>query len=108
DPLRAFEANAGLARDAVLLDASHAVDRAERFPHVGIAGESRADDRRAGAPSAQLVRSPLADDLSPVDDQHAVADRLHLGEDVRRQEDGPIPAELADELADLDDLFRIE
>src|SRR6185369_17813510 len=37
-----------------------------------------------------------------------LADLRHLGEDVRREDHRPLPAELANERANLDDLARVE
>src|SRR5690606_39364111 len=46
--------------------------------------------------------------LSPVDDQHPVAGYLDFGQDVRRKDDRFLATDLLDELANLDDLIRIE
>src|SRR5262249_44919283 len=68
----------------------------------------------AGAAALQLLERPVDHDAPAVDDQHAPADRLDLGEDVRREDHGApaLAAALArqtrDQSADLADLDRIE
>lgn len=43
-----------------------------------------------------------------VDDDHTIADFLHLGQNVRRQDHGVLFAQLFHQGTDLDDLFRVE
>ena len=59
-------------------------------------------------PLAQLVGAALGDDPAAVEDQHAAAEQLDLGQDVGREQQGVLAAELADQLADGHDLLRIE
>ena len=51
---------------------------------------------------------PVRDDLPLVDDEDPVADELDLGKDVRREEDRVVLPQVADQLADLHDLPRVE
>ena len=43
-----------------------------------------------------------------VDDDHAVAHRLRLGEDVRAEDDRVLFAKLTDQAAHFDDLLRVK
>lgn len=52
--------------------------------------------------------SASAHDASLIDDDNAVADRLHLLEDVGGQDDRVVLAEPADQPADLDDLLGVK
>ena len=47
-------------------------------------------------------------DLAAVDDEDAVGDLAHLGQDVRREDDGVLAPEFGDQLADLEALLRVE
>src|SRR5206468_3300587 len=58
--------------------------------------------------SVQRLRRVFGDDVSAIDDDHAVADDAHLMEDVRRQQNRALASQLADEVTDLDHLVRIE
>src|SRR5438552_12703872 len=69
----------------------------------------RVDEDLLEAPAAGHVREQVLDDDPPVVDDHdLVADLRHLGEDVGRQDDRPLPAERLDQAPDLDDLPRVE
>src|SRR6516165_10204682 len=59
-------------------------------------------------PRAELGRRSLPDDATARDDDHTLADRFHLGEDVAREEHGAAAAQTLDQAADLDDLRRVE
>ena len=43
-----------------------------------------------------------------VDDHHAIAEQLDLGQDVRRQNKRRLPRQVTNQLADSDDLLRVE
>ena len=73
---------------------------AVRFDHHAVAAAALA--------RAQLVRRAVGDQLAAADDDDAAAGRLHLGEDVRRQDDRLLAADLLDERPDLDDLVGVE
>src|SRR5450432_1052841 len=57
---------------------------------------------------AQVLRRAVGDELAAADDDDAAAGGLHLGEDVRREDDGLLAPDLLDERADLDDLVGVE
>src|SRR5207247_963038 len=50
----------------------------------------------------------LERDSTRREDHHLLADLRHLGENVRREDDRAIAGELTNELADLDDLTRVQ
>ena len=80
---------------------ARAPSAASRFPRTTM--------REPGASGASLASSsivPSATSLPARDDDDAAAARLDLAEDVRREEDGVLLAELADDVADLADLVR--
>src|ERR1041385_353643 len=56
----------------------------------------------------ELLQALLDHDGAVVDDDDLAADLRHLGEDVRREDDGAVGGELLDEAADLDDLLGVE
>src|SRR5690606_8048795 len=90
-------------------NAQHSVQRAQRRLYVG-GGGAQADaaaDLARGGPG-QLFRRATGHDPSGVDDQDAAAGRLHLRQDVGGEDDRLLTADLADQLADLDDLVGIE
>jgi hypothetical protein len=84
------------------LDAAH--DRERR---IGVAAHDDDDARRAALLRERLHRA-LGDELASVDDDDARAARLHLRQDVRREEDSVLGAELFDDVADVADLVRVE
>ena len=59
-------------------------------------------------PSLDLVAGALGHDPAPVQDEDALAGRLHFLQDVGGQDHGLLPAQAPDQLADLDDLVGIE
>src|SRR5689334_19844752 len=59
-------------------------------------------------PGTQRRGGIVGDDLAARDDHGARADRVHLFEDVRGDDDGLLLGDLADERADLVFLQRIE
>ena len=58
--------------------------------------------------AAEIRRRALGDDAALVDDQDAVAGHFDLGEDMRGDDDGHAAAEAGDEIADDEDLMRIQ
>ena len=56
----------------------------------------------------QGVERPLGRHLAVMDDHHAVADDVDLGEDVGAEDNGVVPPEISDHIADLDNLARVE
>jgi hypothetical protein len=61
------------------------------------------------SPSVVRRRRPsVGDDAALVDDEHAVTGRLHLREDVGREDDRAALAQLTDQGADLGDLVGVE
>ena len=54
------------------------------------------------------VRRAVGHKAAVVDDDHALADRLHLRQDVGGKNDRVALAEALDQVADLDDLLRVE
>src|SRR5262249_50751962 len=73
-------------------------------------GASTNDDResRRTALLRELVECPRRDELPLRDDDDSTAARLDLAQDVRGEQNGVLFSELADELAHLADLVRIE
>ena len=59
-------------------------------------------------PARQLGRRSLPDQPSARDDDHALAERLHLRKDVAREEDRAVPAQRPHQLANLHHLGRVE
>ena len=105
---RARHPDARLAGCLLDLDRNDSGERREAVPRRDRTREYGMDDGCAGQPAAELRRRALGHDPPPVDDENAVADRLDLGQDVRREQHGAIPTEVANRLADLDDLDRVE
>ncbi len=56
----------------------------------------------------QVVGAVVGDELAVGDDDDLVADLLHLGEDVAGEDDRVLFAELADQVADLNDLLGVQ
>ncbi len=56
----------------------------------------------------QLRRRAFGDQLAAIDDHHPLAQELDLGQDVGRQQQGALTAEVADQIANRDDLTRVE
>ena len=56
----------------------------------------------------EVVELVVDGDPAAGDDDHPAADRLDLGHDVRREQDRVPVAQLADQVADLADLDRVE
>src|SRR5690606_4046015 len=73
-------------------------------------GGVRPDDEAdlAGEPPREPFGTVLGDEAAAVDDDDALGDLAHLGEDVAREEQRPLAAEALDEIADLGDLPRVE
>src|SRR5690606_34504890 len=67
-----------------------------------------ANDGAIGDLTAQILGRAVRDDAPVLDDEDASADRRDLLEDVRAQEDELLSPKVSNELADLDDLMRIE
>src|ERR1700674_3675991 len=63
---------------------------------------------RGSVRALQAVERVVGDDATLRNDERLLADRRHLGKDVRREHDGVLAGERLDELADLDDLCGIE
>ena len=57
---------------------------------------------------AQFLERAVADDAAPVDDHDPVRGGLDLLEDVGGEDHGPAAGEPPDQLADLDDLVRVQ
>ena len=68
----------------------------------------KVDLTRRKQAALQLVRLAKGEQLPVRDDEDLLADRLHLGEDVRAEDDRVRLPELADEVADLDNLQGVE
>ena len=56
----------------------------------------------------QVLRRTHGHQLAVGDDHHVVAHLVDLGQDVAAEDDRVLPAQLADQVADLDDLRRIQ
>ena len=85
------------------------VDLRQRLGHA--VGRGLELDRHRDLPLqalAQLVGAAFGDDPAAIDDQHPAAEQLDLGQDVGREQQGVLASELADQLADGDDLLRVE
>ncbi len=81
----------------------------ERLGHAGGCGGELDGHRDLPLQAlAQLVGAAFGDDPPAVEDQHPSAEQLHLGQDVGREQQRVLAAELPDQLADGDDLLRIE
>ncbi len=63
---------------------------------------------RAAQALGQRIGRVDGDDLALVDDHDPLAGLRHFRKDVRAQDDGVVAAELANQLAGLDDLLRVE
>ena len=57
---------------------------------------------------AQSLRRSLGHDVAAVDDHHPIAQQLHLGQDVGGDQQRALPTQLADQLADGDDLLGVQ
>ncbi len=90
----------GLRDDAI--DPRHDLDRAA--DRVGRA--AGLDHDRDLAP--QVIQPLVHRDPAPGDDDHPIADRLDLRQDVGRQQDRVAGAQLADQRPDLQDLDRVQ
>ena len=87
-------------------DAGHAGERRRDLVRGAVHAED--DALPPPEPRRELLRGALAHELAARDHDHALAERLDLGEDVAREEDRALAAEPAHQLADLDHLPRIE
>ena len=58
--------------------------------------------------AGDILRLLIGNETALVDDDDAVADGLHLGKDMGGEDNGVIGAQVADQVADLDDLLRVQ
>lgn len=65
-------------------------------------------DRGAIRSLPDLLERIVGHHMSLMDDDHPLADRFHLGEDMGGEEDGLILSLLTNDLPDLEDLVRVE
>ena len=89
------------------LDSSYARERSEPIGHTD-AGRLDGDSGRALGAGDELVHRSIGDDASAVDDEQPRAGELHLGQYVRREENGALSSEMGNEMPDLDPLVGIE
>ena len=68
----------------------------------------RGSTRRPTDLRAEIVGRAVGDQFAVADDDDARAGRLHLAEDVRREDDRLLLADLLDDAADLGDLVGVE
>ena len=73
-----------------------------------LAGQRQRHGVEQARPALEVVRGPVRNDASFGDDQGAAADRLHLLEDVGRDEDCLVPGHLPDERSDLELLVGVQ
>ena len=74
---------------------------------MSFSGPSMRAIRRCSA-ERSCARESVSHEAAVVDDDHALADRLHLRQDVGGKNDRVALAEALDQVADLDDLLRVE
>ena len=63
---------------------------------------------RQGVAGQQVVKRPLGDETSVVEDRDPVADPLDVGEDVGREDDGRVGPQLGDQGEQVAPPFRVE
>src|SRR3984957_10144266 len=85
-----------------------AVDVRERPPGDGRVTSQRELESSTAAQRANFAGGPLGDDLSAMDEQYTRGARLDLAQNVRREDDRVVPAEVAHELAYVADLVRVQ
>jgi hypothetical protein len=91
------------------LHAQHRGEGAERLRHVTRRpGHVQLDARGGEDLLHQLRLRALRDDAPAIDDDDAVADHGHLGQDMRRQDHRVLAGERADQGPDLGDLPGVE
>jgi len=96
-------------RVAFLAHREHAGEGQETFLHVGRGTYQREAHLLGSAETGrQLFLGVLGHDPAVVDDDHALGDRRGFGQDVGAQDDGTRARQVADQLPDFDDLFRVE
>ena len=98
-----------LAERDRLADGAYAFDPLHGGPGaLQAAPNHQGDDLHGLGPTTKLAGGPAPDHLAPVEDDHPLAARLHLRQDVRREQDGLVAAQRAHEPAHLPDLVRVE
>src|SRR5262245_24145923 len=104
-----LESRGGVARYWIfenLLDAGDASQRGGDLAARAFGANQGLED--ALYPSIERVGAVLGDDLAAMDDDHPIADHTHLVEDVGGEQDRALPAQLSDEIANLDHLIRVQ
>src|SRR5262245_45451677 len=91
------------------LDALDALDRRDRVAQaLGRAFDLNANTLAAFELCSQVLGRVDGGDAALVDNDHAVAGHLDLGQDVRREDDRVLPGQIFDQAADFLDLVRVE
>ena len=95
-----------LAEGVNLHNVLHAADGLQNFAFRAV--NARNDAVLCGKVVRQRIRCAVRHKTAVVHDDHALAHSLHFGQDVGGQNNRVVSAEALDEVADLDDLLRVE